>query len=204
MAEHQARRCYWAARVAKCRQNCRAIARQHCRVISGGSVETCASADLGNEGNSEDLVGKVIAEGLGCVQNSEVDPKNEKSEVESSTHFEANLGKSGEENPSDDLGGPDQAEPVDDYCTSHDLRCIFHESADRSNLFPIKVIDGFSGCGGNTIQLAKLFDEVISIDIDAVKIENLKKNAELCGVLDRISLINEDILTALPKLKVRY
>ena len=41
------------------------------------------------------------------------------------------------------------------------------------------MIDGFCGSGGLAIQLADKFDNIHCIDLDPVKLENLKINAKI-------------------------
>lgn len=45
-----------------------------------------------------------------------------------------------------------------------------------------KIIDGFCGSGGLAIQLALKFSEVLCVDLDPKKIENLSHNAKLYNV----------------------
>jgi 16S rRNA G966 N2-methylase RsmD len=54
-------------------------------------------------------------------------------------------------------------------------------------------LDGFSGCGGNTISLAKQFEKVIAVDLDPVKISFCHHNAGIYGVEEKIHLMCEDI-----------
>ncbi|KAG1692640.1 hypothetical protein DVH05_025120 [Phytophthora capsici] len=63
------------------------------------------------------------------------------------------------------------------------------------------VVDPFSGCGGNVIQLAKTCKQVIAIDIDPEKIRMAKHNAEIYGVADKIEFIIGNSIDILPKIK---
>ncbi|KAK1935123.1 Trimethylguanosine synthase [Phytophthora citrophthora] len=63
------------------------------------------------------------------------------------------------------------------------------------------VVDPFSGCGGNVIQLAKTCKHVIAIDIDPEKIRMAKHNAEIYGVADKIEFIIGNSIDILPNLK---
>ncbi|KAL5240926.1 hypothetical protein ACI65C_008336 [Semiaphis heraclei] len=53
-------------------------------------------------------------------------------------------------------------------------------------------VDPFCGAGGNIIQLAKLCDKVIAVDIDPKKIELAKHNASIYGVYQKIEFIVGD------------
>ncbi|KAF4324012.1 hypothetical protein BBO99_00002544 [Phytophthora kernoviae] len=63
------------------------------------------------------------------------------------------------------------------------------------------VVDPFTGCGGNVIQLAKTCKQVIAIDIDPEKIRMAKHNAAIYGVADKIEWIVGNSIEILPKLK---
>lgn len=54
------------------------------------------------------------------------------------------------------------------------------------------VYDGFGGAGGNTIQLALLFDKVIYNELDEEICFDAHNNAEVYGVEDAIEFRNED------------
>ncbi|KAB0358947.1 hypothetical protein FD754_003103 [Muntiacus muntjak] len=56
------------------------------------------------------------------------------------------------------------------------------------------VVDAFCGVGGNTIQFALTGKRVIAIDIDPVKIDLARNNAEIYGVVDKIEFICGDFL----------
>ncbi|XP_037869789.1 trimethylguanosine synthase [Bombyx mori] len=62
------------------------------------------------------------------------------------------------------------------------------------------VVDAFCGAGGNTIQFAKTSKKVIAIDIDPLKIEMAKHNAQVYGVSDRIQFIVGDFFELAPQL----
>ncbi|XP_055968470.1 trimethylguanosine synthase [Sorex fumeus] len=63
------------------------------------------------------------------------------------------------------------------------------------------IVDAFCGVGGNTIQFALTGKKVIAIDIDPVKIDLARNNAEVYGVADRIEFICGDFLLLAPDLK---
>lgn len=54
------------------------------------------------------------------------------------------------------------------------------------------ILDGFGGCGGNTIQFAKTCRRVVSVEIDPIKIHLAKTNAEIYGVRDKILFVEGD------------
>lgn len=56
------------------------------------------------------------------------------------------------------------------------------------------IVDGFCGSGGNAIQFAHTCDKVIAIDIDPVKLEMAKHNAEIYKVAHKIEFILGDFL----------
>lgn len=63
------------------------------------------------------------------------------------------------------------------------------------------IVDGFCGCGGNSIQFAFTCARVIAIDIDPRKIEMAKHNAAVYGVADRIEFITGDFLQLTDRLR---
>ncbi|XP_038622588.1 trimethylguanosine synthase [Tachyglossus aculeatus] len=63
------------------------------------------------------------------------------------------------------------------------------------------IVDAFCGVGGNAIQFALAGKRVIAIDIDPVKIDLARNNAEVYGVADRLELICGDFLLLAPNLK---
>ncbi|KAL4097036.1 hypothetical protein QTP88_021876 [Uroleucon formosanum] len=66
----------------------------------------------------------------------------------------------------------------------------------------IKVaIDPFCGAGGNVIQLAKIFDKVIAVDIDPEKILLAKQNSTIYGVFHKIEFIVADFFTMSDRIK---
>ena len=65
------------------------------------------------------------------------------------------------------------------------------------------LVDAFCGVGGNAIQQA-LHDPhgcVIAIDIDPLKIEMARHNAEIYGVADRIQFVVGDFMEIAPRLR---
>ena len=75
------------------------------------------------------------------------------------------------------------------YSVTHE--CIAKCIADR--LKGYKVMDGFAGAGGNIIQFAAT-SETTAVEIDQSRIDMLKTNAEIYGVLDNIKFIKGDFL----------
>ncbi|KAL4120289.1 hypothetical protein QTP88_013008 [Uroleucon formosanum] len=66
----------------------------------------------------------------------------------------------------------------------------------------IKVaVDPFCGAGGNVIQLAKMFDKVIAMDIDPEKILLAKHNSIIYEVFDKIEFIIGDFFTMANQIK---
>ncbi|GAB1288280.1 Trimethylguanosine synthase [Apodemus speciosus] len=63
------------------------------------------------------------------------------------------------------------------------------------------IVDAFCGVGGNTIQFALTGKRVIAIDIDPVKIDLARNNAEVYGIADKIEFICGDFLLLAPCLK---
>ncbi|OMH79195.1 Trimethylguanosine synthase [Zancudomyces culisetae] len=58
-------------------------------------------------------------------------------------------------------------------------------------------IDAFCGAGGNTIQFAKYFKRVVAIDIDPLKIQMAKYNAQIYDVHEKIDFICGDFVSLL-------
>ncbi|XP_025408466.1 trimethylguanosine synthase-like isoform X2 [Sipha flava] len=63
------------------------------------------------------------------------------------------------------------------------------------------IVDAFCGAGSNAIQFAFTSKKVIAIDIDPLKIELARNNAEVYGVSDRIEFIIGDYYALVPTLK---
>ncbi|XP_058131525.1 trimethylguanosine synthase isoform X2 [Dasypus novemcinctus] len=63
------------------------------------------------------------------------------------------------------------------------------------------VVDAFCGVGGNAIQFALAGKRVIAIDIDPVKIDLARNNAEVYGIADKIEFICGDFLLLASHLK---
>lgn len=57
------------------------------------------------------------------------------------------------------------------------------------------VLDACCGVGGNTIQLAKVCDRVIAVDIDEARLAMARTNAAIYGVADRIEFVCGDFLS---------
>ena len=63
------------------------------------------------------------------------------------------------------------------------------------------VIDGFAGCGGNTIAFARTCAHVIAIDNDRARLEMARHNAGIYGVAHKIEFIHGDFCALAPTLK---
>ncbi|XP_016063225.1 PREDICTED: trimethylguanosine synthase isoform X2 [Miniopterus natalensis] len=63
------------------------------------------------------------------------------------------------------------------------------------------IVDAFCGVGGNTIQFALTGKRVIAIDIDPVKIDLARNNAEVYGVADKVEFMCGDFLQLAPVLR---
>ncbi|KAI8854990.1 RNA cap guanine-N2 methyltransferase-domain-containing protein [Chytridium lagenaria] len=68
------------------------------------------------------------------------------------------------------------------------------------------IIDAFCGMGGNAIQFAKTakkvdISKIIAIDIDPLKLQCAKHNAQLYGVADKIEFIEGDFMLLASQLK---
>ncbi|MEE6463947.1 hypothetical protein FKM82_006114 [Ascaphus truei] len=63
------------------------------------------------------------------------------------------------------------------------------------------VVDAFCGVGGNAIQFAKAGKRVIAVDIDPVKLDLARNNAEVYNVADRIEFILADFMSLASDLK---
>ena len=57
------------------------------------------------------------------------------------------------------------------------------------------VLETCTGGGFSTIALAKYASHVYTVEIDSLRINNAKRNAEIAGVENRITFINNDILS---------
>ncbi|CAI6369485.1 unnamed protein product [Macrosiphum euphorbiae] len=62
-------------------------------------------------------------------------------------------------------------------------------------------VDPFCGAGGNIIQLARLFDKVIAVDIDEDKTMMAKQNARIYGVLEKIEFVVADFFKLANQIK---
>ncbi|XP_070775551.1 trimethylguanosine synthase [Enoplosus armatus] len=63
------------------------------------------------------------------------------------------------------------------------------------------VIDAFCGVGGNAIQFALTGKRVLAVDIDPVRLDLARHNAEVYGVADRIDFLQGDFLQLAPRLR---
>lgn len=57
---------------------------------------------------------------------------------------------------------------------------------------PLTVLDAFCGSGGNTIQFGQIFDHVLAVDIDFVKLQCAQHNSTLYGTSHKTSFIMQD------------
>ena len=64
------------------------------------------------------------------------------------------------------------------------------------------VLDGFGGCGGNTIQFSKFCKGVIYNDLDPKKVEFCKRNTNTYNCKENIQYLNFDFLELKDKIKV--
>ncbi|CAL4969915.1 unnamed protein product [Urochloa decumbens] len=64
-----------------------------------------------------------------------------------------------------------------------------------------RVVDAFSGCGGNAIQFAARGCRVVAVEIDPRKAELAAHNARIYGVQDRIQFLVGDFYRLAPFLK---
>ena len=63
------------------------------------------------------------------------------------------------------------------------------------------IVDAFCGVGSTSIQFAKTCERVIAIDIDPIKVNFAKHNADIYKVSDHIEFIVGDFFQILPSLK---
>ncbi|XP_060868598.1 trimethylguanosine synthase-like [Metopolophium dirhodum] len=88
----------------------------------------------------------------------------------------------------------DQGILMDEESFPETLSAYMAEKCDR-----VKVaVDPFCGVGGNIIQLARLFDKVIAVDIDVDKIVMAKQNAAIYGVLEKLRRLSSLLETFSP------
>lgn len=63
------------------------------------------------------------------------------------------------------------------------------------------IIDGFCGCGGNTIQFARIASKVIAIDIDIQRLRIASTLAKLYNVAQKIQFVHGNFFTLCSSLK---
>lgn len=63
------------------------------------------------------------------------------------------------------------------------------------------IVDAFCGVGGNAIQFALTGKRVLGVDIDPVRLNLARHNAEVYGVADRIEFVQGDFLQLAPRLQ---
>ncbi|MFT7812329.1 trimethylguanosine synthase isoform X1 [Arapaima gigas] len=66
---------------------------------------------------------------------------------------------------------------------------------------PLLIIDAFCGVGGNAIQFALTGNQVVAVDIDAMRLSLAHHNASVYGVADRIDFVQGDFLQVAPRLR---
>jgi predicted RNA methylase len=78
-------------------------------------------------------------------------------------------------------------------------RCLqqFNKNDKKINI----VLDCFCGCGGNSIAMAEICNNLLAIDIDPDKIKKIAHNAEIYGVSGNIIPICNDVYKVLNALK---
>ena len=65
------------------------------------------------------------------------------------------------------------------------------------------VVDGFAGCGGNIVALARSGAErVIAVDHSQAKLDMVKHNAAVYGVEGRVTSIRGNFFDVAPRLHV--
>lgn len=69
---------------------------------------------------------------------------------------------------------------------------VFKKMGHRSDL---TILDAFCGSGGNTIQFCKYFDNVISSDIDPIKLQCAQHNSQIYKTQDRVSFVLQDFFS---------
>ncbi|KAJ2498861.1 RNA methylase protein [Coemansia sp. RSA 1972] len=75
------------------------------------------------------------------------------------------------------------------------------QSSDEMDFGRLCVVDAFCGVGGNAIKFATWCEHVIAIDIDPVRLDMARHNAQVYGVEDRIEFILGDFYELAPMLK---
>ncbi len=74
----------------------------------------------------------------------------------------------------------------------HIANQVFEKMGNTSDL---TILDGFCGSGGNTIQFCKYFENVISSDIDLVKLQCAQQNSKIYKTEDRVKFIQQDFFS---------
>jgi len=80
-------------------------------------------------------------------------------------------------------------------------RCLEQFTKNNKNIDVI--LDCFCGCGGNSIAMADVCNDVIAIDIDPEKIIKIVHNAEIYNVSSHIKPLCNDVYNVLNELKER-
>lgn len=81
-------------------------------------------------------------------------------------------------------------------CTD-DLNTIINKYFNHTNL---TITDGTSNVGGDTIRLGLRFDKVNAVELDPTTSKLLTHNIELYNLSDKVTVINDSIITQLPNL----
>lgn len=79
-------------------------------------------------------------------------------------------------------------------------RCI--QLAKCHNMILRTALDGFCGCGGNAMSLARVFQNVICVDLDPIKISNCQHNSSIYQVNNNMEYIKDDIYNVLHSLQL--
>lgn len=74
-------------------------------------------------------------------------------------------------------------------------KCLSRALASKTRV--ATVLDCFSGCGGNTVSLAKYFPSVIAVDVVAEKLAMTRRNAAVYEVRGAIELVCADVYSVL-------
>lgn len=76
---------------------------------------------------------------------------------------------------------------------------VFKKMGNRSDL---TILDAFCGSGGNTIQFCKYFDNVISVDIDPIKLQCAQHNSRIYKTQDRVRFLLQDFFSLHKTLRI--
>ncbi|XP_061294755.1 trimethylguanosine synthase isoform X2 [Bos javanicus] len=187
----------------------------------GQHPAVCPAGEVGAEthdGTSPEAAG---TDTEGCVPQAASDPRQEEAEAESQKKKKKKKKNKKELNLPPDIAAV--PELVKYWAQRYRLFSRFDDGIklDREGWFSVTpekiaehiagrvsqslesgtIVDAFCGVGGNTIQFALTGKRVIAIDIDPVKIDLARNNAEIYGVVDKIEFICGDFLQLASSLK---